>query len=70
MVFCFFSVGFIFRVRSRKFFVVINCISIDWFYEWLEDVLNLVLVRFLEEVEFLVVSVNIMDFFLVSVDFY
>lgn len=68
MVFCFFFVGFIFRVRSRKFFVVINCISIDWFYEWLEDVLNLVLVRFLEEVEFLVVSVNIMDFFLV--DFY
>lgn len=53
---CFFFVGFVLRVRVRKFFVVVNCTVIDWFYEWSEDVLVSVSVRFLEETEGIRVS--------------
>lgn len=63
VVLCFSPVGSTLRVRSRKFPAVTNCTSIDWFHEWPEDALNSVSARFLEEVELLAVSANIMDFY-------
>lgn len=48
---CFSPVGPAFRVRARMFPGLINCTSIDWFFNWPEDALIDVASRFLKEVE-------------------
>ena len=48
---CFSPVGPTFRFRARQFPGLINCTSIDWFFEWPEDALLAVASRFLNEMD-------------------
>lgn len=49
---CFSPVGDMFRIRARMFPAVINCTSIDWFFEWPRDALIDVATRKLIDIEF------------------
>lgn len=49
---CFSPVGDLFRIRARMFPGVINCTSIDWFFEWPRNALVDVATRKLIDVEF------------------
>jgi len=48
---CFSPVGDAFRIRARMFPGIINCTSMDYFFDWPEDALINVANRFLAEVE-------------------
>lgn len=47
IVLCFSPVGNTLRVRSRRFPALVNCTSINWFYEWPKEALESVSYRFL-----------------------
>jgi dynein heavy chain len=49
---CFSPVGDLFRIRARMFPGVINCTSIDWFFEWPRKALIDVATRKLIDIEF------------------
>jgi dynein heavy chain len=49
---CFSPVGDLFRIRARMFPGVINCTSIDWFFEWPRNALIDVATRKLIDIEF------------------
>lgn len=51
IVFCMSPIGEAFRNRLRMFPSLVNCCTIDWFKVWPEDALDMVSVKFLEEVE-------------------
>lgn len=51
IILCFSPVGPSFRIRARRFPAIINCTSINWFYEWPQEALESVSKRFLGEVE-------------------
>ena len=51
VVLCFSPVGSTLRVRGRKFPAIINCTSINWFHEWLEEALMSVSQKFLGQQE-------------------
>jgi dynein heavy chain, axonemal len=48
---CMSPIGEAFRNRLRMFPSLVNCCTIDWFQVWPEDALNMVAVKFLEDVE-------------------
>jgi len=48
---CFSPVGDAFRIRARMFPGIINCTSMDYFFDWPEDALINVANRFLVDVE-------------------
>lgn len=49
---CFSPVGDAFRIRARMFPGIINCTSLDYFFDWPRDALINVAQRFLGEIEF------------------
>jgi dynein heavy chain len=51
IVLCMSPIGEAFRNRLRMFPSLVNCCTIDWFQVWPEDALDMVAVKFLEEVE-------------------
>lgn len=50
-VLCMSPIGDALRSRLRQFPSLINCCTIDWFQAWPEDALEMVALKFLEEVE-------------------
>lgn len=48
-VLCFSPVGNTLRVRARRFPALVNCTSIDWFYEWPKEALESVSYRFISK---------------------
>ncbi|KAI9206289.1 dynein heavy chain and region D6 of dynein motor-domain-containing protein [Polychytrium aggregatum] len=51
VVLCMSPIGDAFRNRLRMFPSLVNCCTIDWFQVWPEDALEIVAMKFLEEVE-------------------
>ena len=51
IVLCMSPIGDAFRNRLRMFPSLVNCCTIDWFQVWPEDALEIVAMKFLEEVE-------------------
>ncbi|KAI9354083.1 dynein heavy chain and region D6 of dynein motor-domain-containing protein [Zopfochytrium polystomum] len=51
IVLCMSPIGDAFRNRLRMFPSLVNCCTIDWFQVWPEDALQIVAMKFLEEVE-------------------
>lgn len=51
VVLCFSPIGEAFRTRVRMFPSLVNCCTIDWFFEWPQDALVSVAKKFLEKVE-------------------
>lgn len=49
VVLCFSPVGSTLRVRARRFPALVNCTSINWFYEWPREALESVSYRFLSD---------------------
>lgn len=49
IVLCFSPVGSTLRIRARRFPALVNCTSIDWFYEWPKEALESVSYRFLSD---------------------
>jgi dynein heavy chain len=49
---CFSPVGDAFRFRARMFPGIINCTSVDWFFEWPRPALINVAARFLADIDF------------------
>ncbi|KAI8893820.1 dynein heavy chain and region D6 of dynein motor-domain-containing protein [Globomyces pollinis-pini] len=62
IVLCMSPIGEAFRNRLRMFPSLVNCCTIDWFQVWPEDALNMVAVKFLEDVEMdPVVKTNVIE---------
>ncbi|KAJ1562895.1 Dynein heavy chain 7, axonemal, partial [Nowakowskiella sp. JEL0078] len=51
IILCMSPIGDAFRNRLRMFPALVNCCTIDWFQPWPEDALEIVAMRFLEDVE-------------------
>ncbi|KAI8825240.1 dynein heavy chain and region D6 of dynein motor-domain-containing protein [Fimicolochytrium jonesii] len=51
IVLCMSPIGDAFRNRLRMFPSLVNCCTIDWFQAWPEDALEIVALKFLEDVE-------------------
>ncbi|KAJ3238670.1 Dynein heavy chain 3, axonemal [Chytriomyces hyalinus] len=51
IVLCMSPIGDAFRNRLRMFPSLVNCCTIDWFQVWPEDALQIVAVKFLEDLE-------------------
>ncbi|EGR31445.1 hypothetical protein IMG5_109350, partial [Ichthyophthirius multifiliis] len=51
IVLCFSPIGDAFRNRVRMFPSLVNCCTIDWFFEWPQDALVSVAKKFLEKIE-------------------
>ncbi|TPX59932.1 hypothetical protein PhCBS80983_g02164 [Powellomyces hirtus] len=51
IVLCMSPIGDAFRNRLRMFPSLVNCCTIDWFQAWPEDALEIVAMKFLEDVE-------------------
>ncbi|KAJ3373477.1 Dynein heavy chain 3, axonemal [Kappamyces sp. JEL0680] len=51
VVLCMSPIGEAFRNRLRMFPSLVNCCTIDWFQVWPEDALDMVAVKFLEDIE-------------------
>lgn len=49
IVLCFSPVGSALRIRARRFPAIVNCTSINWFYEWPKEALQSVSYRFLSD---------------------
>ncbi len=48
---CFSPIGDAFRTRVRMFPSLVNCCTIDWFFEWPDDALANVSKKFLAKIE-------------------
>ncbi|XP_050529246.1 dynein beta chain, ciliary-like [Daktulosphaira vitifoliae] len=57
-VLCFSPVGSTLRVRARRFPALVNCTSINWFYEWPKEALESVSFRFLSNLDELTVKLK------------
>uniref|UniRef100_UPI00398F1A35 dynein axonemal heavy chain 11 n=1 Tax=Pristiophorus japonicus TaxID=55135 RepID=UPI00398F1A35 len=51
VVLCFSPVGFVLRMRARKFPAVVNCTAIDWFHPWSQIALESVSHSFIEKID-------------------
>lgn len=51
IVFCMSPIGDAFRNRLRMFPALVNCCTINWFQVWPEDALDMVALKFLEDVD-------------------
>ncbi|XP_067892376.1 dynein axonemal heavy chain 11 [Heterodontus francisci] len=51
VVLCFSPVGFVLRLRARKFPAVVNCTAIDWFHPWPQRALESVSHSFIEKID-------------------
>jgi dynein heavy chain len=51
VVLCMSPIGDAFRNRLRMFPSLVNCCTIDWFQVWPEDALEIVAIKFLEDIE-------------------
>lgn len=49
IVLSFSPVGSTMRIRARRFPAIVNCTSINWFYEWPKEALQSVSYRFLSD---------------------
>lgn len=47
---CFSPIGDDFRRRVRMFPSLVNCCTIDWFFEWPEDALATVATKFISSI--------------------
>ncbi|XP_078408210.1 dynein axonemal heavy chain 11 [Cetorhinus maximus] len=58
VVLCFSPVGFVLRMRARKFPAVVNCTAIDWFHPWPQSALESVSHSSIEKIDGLEPEVN------------
>jgi dynein heavy chain len=62
VILCMSPIGEAFRNRLRMFPSLVNCCTIDWFQVWPEDALDMVAVKFLEDIEMdTLVKKNVID---------
>ncbi|XP_018331814.1 dynein heavy chain 1, axonemal-like [Agrilus planipennis] len=54
-------IGEVFRARLRQFPALVNCCTIDWYSEWPDSALQSVALQFLEEIEELNVSNEVLN---------
>ncbi|KAF5270064.1 hypothetical protein FQA39_LY08476 [Lamprigera yunnana] len=54
-------IGEIFRARLRQFPALVNCCTIDWFSAWPDSALQSVALQFLEEIQELNVSTDVLN---------
>ncbi len=51
LVLCFSPIGDAFRTRVRMFPSLVNCCTIDWFFEWPQDALETVSRKFISSIK-------------------
>jgi len=51
VVLCFSPIGDKFRTRVRQFPSLVNCTTIDWFFEWPQDALATVSNKFIKDLD-------------------
>jgi len=51
IVLCFSPIGDKFRTRVRQFPSLVNCTTIDWFFEWPADALATVSKKFIKDID-------------------
>lgn len=51
IVLCFSPIGDAFRTRVRMFPSLVNCCTIDWFFEWPQDALVSVAKKFMKKID-------------------